>query len=162
MAGGSDIDALDSGDEDGDSNDANSQMSVDVERKGKLPKGTSDYQKDWLLNSDGEADEEILGSDEELEDDGEKEEDQDEGEEEEDEDMDWEEEKRQMEIAKGKFVEIFFFFLSFKKSLKYLNFQKLKQKLNFLIGWTLRWKFQQKSGFRNTEVYNLSKPRRGM
>ena len=66
--------------------------------KGRLPKGTSEYQADWLVNSDGEAEDEIIGSDEER--DG-SEGDDDQEEDDDNEEMDWEEEKRQLQISKG-------------------------------------------------------------
>jgi pre-rRNA-processing protein TSR1 len=102
-----DFDDEDFEDADDDDGDTGSQMSMEdgegKKKKRKVPKGTSDYQADWLVNSDGEADGEIVGSDEELE----KSEDEaeDEGNEEDDEEdneMDWEEEKRQIQITKGK------------------------------------------------------------
>jgi hypothetical protein len=71
----------------------------------RLPKGTSDYQADWLVDSDSEKeDKEIIGSDEELESEDDKESDEDEGEEsnEEGEDeMDWIEEQKQLKLTKG-------------------------------------------------------------
>lgn len=123
----SDIDALsdndypseddDDDDDDDDEDDSQSQMSMDVESesgagvgtskkkkkkaqtKQGLPKGTSEYQADWLVNSDGEADQDIIGSDEELEND----EEESEGDDYDDnQEMDWEEEKRQVQIRKGK------------------------------------------------------------
>jgi len=65
----------------------------------KLPKGTSEYQADWLLHSDSEESEnKIIGSDEELESDDDAEGSDNEYDEE---SMDWDEEKKQMLIAKG-------------------------------------------------------------
>lgn len=100
-------------DEEDEDDDTGSQMSIDsksVKGKGskKLPKGTSDYQADWLIDSQENSEEDdddggksakdgLIGSDDDLE---ESEEDDD-GEEMEDDEMDWEEEKKQMEIMKA-------------------------------------------------------------
>ena len=69
----------------------------------RLPKGTSDYQADWLLDSDSEKeDKEIIGSDDELESDDDEDDDGEDEEEDEDEDeMDWAEEQKQLQLTKG-------------------------------------------------------------
>lgn len=106
----SDSDIDDDDDEEGD-DDSGSQMSVDGKKtKGskKLPKGTSDYQADWLIDSQENSEEEdeasakgdLIGSDEDLEE-SDDDDDQDENEMEDDEEMDWEEEKKQMAVMKA-------------------------------------------------------------
>ncbi|CAL8125495.1 unnamed protein product [Orchesella dallaii] len=107
MDSDSDIDEDDDGSSYVDDDETGSQMSIDSKNKGKgkkkLPKGTSDYQADWLIDSEeeSEAEAELIGSDDELEGDDDNKSQMSQDDAEEDDDMDWEEEKKQIEIMKA-------------------------------------------------------------
>jgi len=110
----SDVDDISDGDyesDDDDDDDNCSQMSVEgsanrkTDAQKRLPKGTSEYQAEWLINSDGEANDDIIGSDEEVAGSNSEEDDDEDDEGEDGEEMDWEEEKKQLQISKDAKVE---------------------------------------------------------
>lgn len=68
----------------------------------RFPKGTSEYQADWLADSDSEREKEIFDEDDELE--SLKGSSSEEEESELDEEMDWAEEQKQLQLAKGKLI----------------------------------------------------------